>query len=151
MATVSFTASFLSQTNDGPLFPDWVNSGTDILATLSATFPTETATLRGTYTFPVPVTIDSVRSVMTGTVSSGGATATYVYFNGTLYGPYGSTVGPQSNSAPTYSLVAGVLTVDTTLQGDIYVGSPATLRLDNQTVIVDYTELPVVHNLGINF
>ena len=151
MATVNLTASFFSQTADGVVFPDWTNNGTDILATLSASFPTETATMRATHVFATPVVINSIFSTLTGVVSAGGATSTYVYFNGTAYGPYGSTVGPQSNFSPAYSLVGGTLTVDITLRGDVYVGSPATLRLYNQTVTVDYTELPTIHNLGINF
>lgn len=150
MATVYFTASFLSQTTNAAL-PDWTNIGTGIQATLSPTFSTETATLRGTYTFPGVVVINSLYSTLTGTLVAGGATSASVTQNGTSYGPYASTIGPQSNSSPTYSVSGNVLTVDITVQGSNYTGAAATMTLDNQTVVVDYTLIPGLHNLGVNF
>lgn len=150
MATVSFTASFFSQTTN-PTFPDWTDFGSYIQATLDPTFQTETATLRGVYTFPTGIIVNSIYSILQGTLIAGGATSAYVTFNGTLYGPWASAIGPQSNPSPSYSVAGNVLTVDITLQGTNYTGSPATMRLDNHTVLVDYTEVPLVHNLGINF
>lgn len=151
MATISFPATFFSQTSANPLFPDWSDIGTYIEATLSGTFPTETATLRGVYTFPNNIIVNSIYSVLTGSVLAGGATSVSIDFNGTSYGPFSSSIGPGANFSPSYTVAGNVLTVDITLRSSPYTGSPAVARLDEQTVVVDYTEVPFVHNLGINF
>lgn len=151
MATVSFTATFFSQTSTSPLLPDWSDIGTYIEATLSGTFPTETATLRGVYTFPGNIIVNSIYSTLTGSVLAGGATSASIDFNGTSYGPFSSSIGPVANFSPSYTVAGNVLTVDIALRSSPYTGSPAVARLDAQTVVVDYTEVPFVHNLGINF
>lgn len=160
MASVTFDLNFLGQTNNGPLHPDWADGGTGIITSLAAApNATEIATMRGTYAFITPVSIDSVESVVSGQLNaatSGFTTSTTVYVNGTPYSGYATSssvnIGPITDAGvATYSLVNGLLTVDITLQGGPYSPNSGTLSFYNPTITVNYTELPAMHNLGINF
>jgi len=137
MASVTFDLNFLGQTNNGPLHPDWADAGTGIITSLAAApNATEIATMRGTYAFITPVSIDSVESVVSGQLAadiSGFTTLTTVYVNGTPYSGYATSssvsIGPITDAGvATYSLVNGLLTVDITLQGGPYSPNSGTYR-----------------------
>ena len=160
MASVTFDLNFLGQTNNGSLHPDWAGVGTGIITSLAAApNATEIATMRGTYAFITPVSIDSVESVVSGVLTADtpwSTTSTTVYVNGTPYSGYAPSysvnIGPITDAGvATYSLVNGLLTVDITLQGGPYNPDSGALFLYNPTITVNYTELPAMHNLGINF
>ena len=164
MASVTFDLNFLGQTNNGSLHPDWAGTGTGtgtgiVTSLAEAPNATEIATMRGTYAFITPVSIDSVESVVSGKLvadTSWSTTSTTVYVNGTPYSGYAPSshvnIGPITDAGvATYSLVNGLLTVDITLQGGPYKPNSGALFFDNPTITVNYTELPAMHNLGINF
>lgn len=161
MPTVSFTTSFFGQTDTAPAVRDWSVSSGDIYVILvsDAWVTTETATMRGVYTFPFPVTINGVSSASSGELRHQGSPdpSVSVYFNDVAYGPYESTgsdvtIGPNTNSDVTYVLTENILTVYATLRAQrMSMYGPGQLVLENPVITVDYSERPAFCDLGINF
>lgn len=160
MPTVSFTAPFLSQTTepDRGIWTDLTGRiRTFLVASSWAT--TKTATMRGVYTFPFMVTINSVSTVFTGRLENTGSPdpSVSVYFNEVAYGPYTASgsnlnIDPVTNSNMTYVLTENILTVDVTVRAQrLSAYGPGTLYIDDPVITVDYSERPAFCDLGINF
>lgn len=160
MPTVSFTAPFLSQTTE-PDRGNWTDQPSYIRVFLvsSSWATTRTATMRGVYTFPSTVTINSVSSALTGTLVFSGTPdpSVSVYFNEVAYGPYTApgtniNIDPVTNSSMTYVLTENILTVDVTVRVQrLSAQGPGELYILNPVITVDYSERPAFCNLGINF
>lgn len=160
MPTVTFTAPFLGQTTE-PDRGNWFNQTSYIRVSLvSSTWgTTRTATMRGVYTFPSMVTINSVSSTLEGALFFAGTPnpSVSVYFNEVAYGPYTApgtsiNIDPVTNSSMTYVLTENILTVDVTVRAQrLSAYGPGELYILNPEITVDYSERPAFCNLGINF
>lgn len=152
MATQALTSSFLSVTVS-PVAIDWSTiTGSYIQTALSTTDFTETVTFQGTHTFSEDVTISGVNYSVSGNLSAGGISSAQLYLYAGSVGSISSTFTfTGAVSVSNWSLVGRVLTVEITVMGSPYSGSPPTLRVNNPTFTVTYEPLPVLHNLGINF
>jgi len=160
MPTVSFTAPFLSQTTE-PDRGNWTDLTGYIRVFLvsSAWITTRTATMRGVYTFPSTVTINSVSNPLEGALLFSGTPnpSVSVYFNEVAYGPYTAPgididIGPVTSSNMTYVLTENILTVDVTVRAQrLSAFGPGMLYIRNPEITVDYSERPAFCNLGINF
>ena len=161
MPTVSFTAPFLGQTTE----PDggvWFKQTDYIRAVLvhSAWITTTTATMRGVYTFPSTVTINSVSTAFTGKLENLGSPnpSVSMFFNGASYGPpYTATgvevlIGPETYPNVSFVLTENIITVDATVRAQrLSAYGPGSLYIYNPVITVDYSERPAFCNLGINF
>jgi len=152
MATQALTSSFLSVTVS-PVAVDWSTiAGSYIQTALSTTDFTETVTFEATHTFAEDVTVSNVSYGVSGNLSAGGISSAALYLYGGSVGSISTTFTFTGTvSVSNWSLVGRVLTVQITVMGSPYTGSPPTLRVDNPAFTVTYEPLPVVHNLGINF
>ena len=160
MSTVSFTAPLLSQTTEPDRVAWQLHSGSLHwhLVTSTAT-ATTTATMRGVYTFPSTVTINSVSSTLDGFLffSDTPNPSVSVYFNEVAYGPYTASgsnleIDPVTNSNMTYVLTENIITVDVTVWAQrLSPYGPGQLNINDPVITVDYSERPAFCNLGINF
>lgn len=160
MPTVTFTAPFLGQTTE----PDrglWFGL-TGLIRTSLVSFnwvTTRTATMRGVYTFPSTVTVNSVSSTLEGTLYFSGTPnpSVSVYLNEVAYGPYTApgidiNIDPVTNSSMTHVLTENILTVDVTVRAQrLSAHGPGDLYILDPVITVDYSERPTFCNLGINF
>lgn len=161
MPTVSFTAPFLSQTTE-PDRGNWTDltGRIRVFLVLSAWITTRTATMRGVYTFPSTVTINSVSTVFTGRLENTGSpdSSVSMSFNGASYGPpytatgVGVLIGPETYLDVSYVLTENIITVDATVRAQrLSAYGPGMLYIDDPVITVDYSERPAFCNLGINF
>lgn len=152
MATQGLTSTYNGQTVS-PVAKDWTTiTGTYIETALDTVQFTETANFQAVFTFPGDVVVSSVDYSVSGNLSAGGITGANLYL-------YGGNVGSITTSftfngtvsISSWSLVGRTLTVDISVMGSPYTGSPPTLRVNNPTFTATYDSVPVLHNLGINF
>lgn len=161
MPTVSFTAPLLGQTLK-PNSGYWADQTSYIVVYLdsSAWITTTTATMRGVYTFPSTVTINSVSIAFTGKLENVGSPnpSVSMFFNGASYGPpYTATgveglIGPETYPNVPFVLTENIITVDATVRAQrLSAAGPGRLYIYNPEITVDYSERPAFCNLGINF
>ena len=149
MATLNLTGSFSSQTVS-PVAKDWTTvTGSYIQTALDASQFTETAIFVASYTFPDDVVISSAAFTVTGNLLAGGATSANLYLDGGNVGPIGSSFS--NGGAAQASLSGRTLTVTLSVGFSNYAGSAPTATVNNPTFSINYTLLPNLHNLGVNF
>lgn len=148
MATLNLTGSFSGQSS-GPNV-DWGPGWSWVSAALSATDFTETAHLSAVHTFSEDVVVNSVTYSLSGSLLAGSLTSATLYVDSSAVGTISSGFSFSGNVV-FLSLVGRVLTVEITVMGSPYSGTPPTLTVNYPTFTVTYEPQPLLHNLGINF